>query len=72
MPSVNSGSTGIVASAMRDMMTAWEKTQSGWSDQARADFQKDYLDELRNSVKSALMAMEEIDELLNRARQECS
>lgn len=71
MPAAGSGSTGILASAMRDLLTAWEKTQWGWSDQARADFEKDYLDELKVGVKSALMAMAEIDELVNQARQEC-
>ena len=42
----------FLASALRDMLIAWEQTQWGWSDQARVDFEKDYLDELKSKILS--------------------
>jgi hypothetical protein len=63
--------SAILSKAMRDLLMAWEQTQIGWRDQARTDFEKNYIDELRSSVKAALDAMTAIGEFLGKARYDC-
>jgi len=61
----------ILSKALRDLLTRWELTQTAWRDQARSDFEAEYIEELKPAVKAALDAMGSISEFLERARREC-
>jgi hypothetical protein len=63
--------SAILSKAMRDLVTRWEQTQMAWRDQARSDFEAEYIEELKPTVKAALDAMGSISEFLDRARREC-
>ncbi|MCZ7646764.1 MAG: hypothetical protein M5U26_16000 [Planctomycetota bacterium] len=58
--------------ATKDLVFQWDATGAGWHDQARADFEKVYIDEIRHAAKSAVDAMTEINRLLGKAIDECS
>jgi len=57
--------------AGRELWRNWELTGSLWRDQARAEFEKTYIDELRPAVKAAAGAIERINTLLAEAIKEC-
>jgi hypothetical protein len=57
--------------AMEDLTRHWDRTSGVWRDEARAEFEKIYLDELVLSVKGAANAMQRVRELLRRAEKEC-
>ncbi len=58
--------------AMKDMQRNWEATAASWNDQARVDFENEFIQELLPSVKGAVNAITEINRLLSQAIQECS
>ena len=62
----------LVINALKDLQRQWEETAAQWRDQARADFEKDYIQDLQPLAKSAIAAMGEIDRMLKQAMQECS
>jgi len=72
MPVHLSGSEAILAKAMEDMDKAFANTGSAWRDNARDEFEKIHLDEMRNAIRSARYAMRNIDELLRQVSKDCS
>jgi uncharacterized protein YukE len=67
-----SNSDRQVISALKDFQRQWEETSALWHDQARADFEKEYIQELLPAAKTAVAAMGELDRLLKQAIQDCS
>lgn len=67
------GSNGaLLNKAVKDLMVHWEHHSSSWRDQARVDFDKDFLQELVTAVRGASRAAQEIENLLHKVRSECS
>lgn len=66
------GNDAILSKALKDLLMHWDQTAAGWRDAARADFMKDYLDILMTSVKQAAGAVQRVEELLAKARKDCS
>ncbi len=58
--------------AMEDLLKKWDRTALAWRDQARRDFEKNYLAELEPTVKAACNAMKSIYALLRKIERECS
>ena len=61
----------LLSKAGRELRMSWELTGSLWRDQARAEFEKSYLDEIRPAVKAAVGAIERINTLLAEAIKAC-
>ena len=61
----------LLSKAGRELRRSWELTGSLWRDQARAEFEKSYLDEIRPAVKAAVGAIERINTLLAEAIKAC-
>ncbi len=59
-------------SAMKDLERDWEQTASEWRDQARAEFQKEFMDDLVPSVRGAVNGITELNRILMQAIKECS
>jgi hypothetical protein len=55
----------------RELMRNWEETRSSWRDAKAQEFEQRYLRELRAQVDKAAVAIEKLDELLNRVRDDC-
>jgi hypothetical protein len=67
------GSNGaLLNKALKDLLVHWDQSASSWRDQARADFDKDFLQEIIPAVRGASRAAQEIENLLNKIRSECS
>ncbi len=66
------GNDAIMAKALKDLQAHWDQTQIVWNDSARADFQRDHLECLVPAMKSVTSAIQRIEEILRRARKECS
>lgn len=67
-----SNSDAILYEAMEELFRNWELTASGWRDQARQEFEKRYIDELRPAVKGACNAMKSIYSLLGKVKRDCT
>ena len=66
-----SGCEEILAGALSDLDKKWQATAEGWRDKARAEFEKEHLEELQATVKKAQHAMAAMDELLRQVMREC-
>ena len=67
------GSNGaLLMKAMKDLLTHWEASGNSWRDKARTEFDKDFLQELIPAVRGASRAAQEIENLLQKVRSECS
>ncbi|MCK6474770.1 MAG: hypothetical protein L6R28_23875 [Planctomycetes bacterium] len=62
----------MFVSAVKDLSRDWEATAAGWHDQARNDFEKEYVGELLSSARGAASAMSQISRLLQQAIKDCS
>jgi hypothetical protein len=70
--SVAGTNAALLTKALKDLLTRWEASSSSWKDQARAEFDKDFLQELIPAVRGASRAAQEIENLLSKVRSECS
>jgi hypothetical protein len=68
----SSGNHAILMKAIKDLMEAWSRSDSTWHDQARSDFERDFLRDLAPAVATAAGAVQRIEEVLAQARKECS
>lgn len=57
--------------AHRMLLTRWERTATDWDDAARAQFQKEFIEPLRQKVHAALSGMARLGEAVGQTRQEC-
>lgn len=64
--------SAILVKALNDLRVQFEQTGSSWRDQARKDFDKEYLEELAAAVRTASRAGQEIEEILRHVMKECS
>jgi len=53
------------------LLSAWEATQRHWRDTVSQDFDRKFLVPLGPSVFAAMNAMDQLDQILSRVRQEC-
>jgi hypothetical protein len=60
----------LLTKALKDLLVKWEAMESSWRDQARAEFDKDFLQELIPAVRGASRAAQEIENLLHKVRSE--
>ncbi|MCW8130073.1 MAG: hypothetical protein KIS92_06970 [Planctomycetota bacterium] len=57
--------------ALGELQRQWEETASTWRDQARADFEKEFIQDLFPMGRAAVASIGEIDRLLKQCIQEC-
>ncbi len=62
----------LLTKALKDLLVQWDSTANAWRDQARVEFDKDFLQELVIAVRGASRAAQEIENLLSKVRSECS
>ena len=55
----------------KDLLLRWEDTQQYWRDAKGAEFDRRFMRELFPQVNQATTALENLDELLNKIRNEC-
>ena len=67
-----SDSEGVMAHALDELDKHWQHTAAGWHDSAREDFEKEYIDEMRRSLKAAQRGAKNVNDLLRQVIRECS
>ncbi|HYF48386.1 MAG TPA: hypothetical protein VEJ63_03220 [Planctomycetota bacterium] len=72
MPTESSDPESLLAQALEHLSRQWMRTAAGWSDQARQDFEREYVEEFRMGVKRSTHAMRNVTALLKQIRKECS
>lgn len=55
----------------RNLSVAWQHTREQWRDQRGADFQARYLDPLEQHVGAAIVAIEKLEAVLHKVRNDC-
>lgn len=60
-----------LASITKELSRQWKETKESWRDVKSLEFERDYLQELFDSVDSAVGVMEQLDKLLNKIRTDC-
>ena len=58
-------------SALRDLRVAWDETRSYWRDQKSQEFERTYLERIPPQVTLAKQAMDDIEALLRKVRNDC-
>ena len=67
----SAGSASNLVQAARQLNIEWERTKTYWRDARAAEFEKNYMSDLAAQVSSTTNAMEELDLLLKRVRNDC-
>ena len=57
--------------AGKKLAANWQEVKVVWRDRNCTKFEKKYMDPLQFELRTALMAIEEVDEMLNRIRHDC-
>jgi hypothetical protein len=55
----------------RELLRSWEQTELSWRDAKAQEFKHRYLQELTSEVEKSGVAIEKLNELLNRVRNDC-
>jgi len=58
--------------ALKTLMEHWDITREQWADGVARDFEKMHLVPLEQQVTNALRGMDEISEVMHKARKDCS
>lgn len=66
-----SASRSRLAALTRDLAVRWEQTGEHWADQPRDEFERRFLVDLFAAVDKAGAALEQLDEVIAKARREC-
>ena len=61
-----------LASAMKTLAGQWDQTCLAWRDTVRRDFTTRYWNTLEGQLPPLVSAIDRLEELLVRARQECA
>ena len=55
----------------KELNRSWQETQTHWRDQKRNEFDETYIRPLFESIENAIVAMEDLDKVLKKIRQDC-
>ena len=61
-----------LADAYKQLQIRWQAIKPLWDDQARRDFEKEFLEPLASRIESATKGVEHVLELMTRVQHECS
>lgn len=60
-----------VESLTREILRSWDETKNHWRDSKAEDFDAQYIQELAARASKATAAIEKLDQLLTRVRNDC-
>ena len=55
----------------KELSRSWQETQDHWRDQKRREFDETYMRPLFDSIENAVAAMDDLDKVLKKIRQDC-
>ncbi len=65
------GSRSRLTALTRDLSAHWRLTRESWNDAKAEEFERLYLKPLLASVDRAALALEQLDEVVIKARKDC-
>ncbi len=64
-------SRGRLVGISRELMKEWQATQELWRDRKGSEFDRDYMQPLFDAVDNAAVAIDDLDKLLGKLRDDC-
>lgn len=64
-------SRGRLVGLSRELLKEWRTTEEVWRDRKRHEFDRDYMQPLFDAVDTAAVAIEDLDKLLRKLRDDC-
>lgn len=64
-------SSSPIDEAIKELMAAWSHTRDSWRDQQATAFEKDFLEKLPAIASQARGAIDELDTVMRKIRQDC-
>ena len=64
-------SKGTLSKAMKDLFARWNNVQDVWTDTQSKEFEKVYLLQIEQDVRSALGAMDHMNQVLQKIENDC-
>jgi len=65
------GSRTQLATLTRDLLNHWDQTKDQWRDRRSEEFGADYLEPLEVQVAATLTAIDKLDQLMAKVRNDC-
>ncbi len=65
-------SEGRLHGTMKNFQVVWERSQEEWQDQRRAEFEKQYVQEMEGIIKMGGGSIAELSEILGSIIKKCS
>lgn len=65
------GSRGMLLLATRQLMSSWDETRQSWRDLKAAEFELNYLSEVKDTIGKTIRTLEEIDQILEKVHADC-
>ena len=66
-----SGNSAKLSALSKALAVKWDETKNHWRDDKSLEFERQYIEELLNSVDKAVTVMEQLDKLLAKVRHDC-
>jgi len=60
-----------LAMLTKDLSLRWERTMDYWHDAKSLEFERKYIELLRDSVDKTIPVIEELDKLITKVRRDC-
>lgn len=60
-----------IAGLSRELTRTWQETQESWRDSKAKEFDATYMQELFSTVDNAVTAMEDLDKMLKKLKEDC-
>lgn len=64
-------SKGRLTGISRELLRNWQETQEIWRDQKSQEFDKTYMQPMFDAADNAVAAMEDLDKLLRKLKDDC-
>lgn len=55
----------------RELFAQWRETRESWSDAKAEEFERDFLQPLLGHIDRASTALEQLDDIVTKARKDC-
>ncbi|MFM8641943.1 MAG: hypothetical protein ACKORL_10395 [Phycisphaerales bacterium] len=65
------GARAKIKDAQRTLLVAWQQARQSWDDPVSQSIERHHLDRLDTCIRTALGAMDSINETLERVRRDC-
>jgi len=64
-------SKGALSKATKELFEKWNQTKEIWTDAQSRDFEKNFLAQLEQDVRSAFLALDRMDSVLLKIQTDC-